>query len=110
MGLFDVKNDEKSNAIFADKPFRCGGRTVSIKKCPLNISAFEELGWNEDLVIEKALNNIINSHIGPALRQNPEVMEIDFSLPPIKNKKTKVLDLSKLTEEQKETLKSLGLL
>lgn len=110
MGIFDIKDKEKSKAIFADKSFRCGGRNVSIKKCPLNISAFEELGWNEDLVIEKALNNIINSHIGPALRQNPDVMEVDFTLPPIKNKKTKVLDLSKLTEEQKETLKSMGLL
>lgn len=86
------------------------GRIVSIKKCPLNIKAFEELGWDESLVIEKALNNIINSHIGPLLRQNPDLMETDFALPPVKSKKTKVLELSKLTEEQKEALKNIGLL
>ncbi len=72
--------------------------------------AFLQLGWTEDLVINRALNSIINSHIGILFRQNKELKETEFKLPPTKECKTKTIKLEELTPEQRKALENAGIL
>lgn len=112
MAIFGKKEEtnETNDAIFADKTFRSGARKVILKNCPMNIEAFKQLGWDEDKVIEKALNAIYNSYFSQQFRQNKDIVALNFKLPIKKETKTKTLEISKLTEAQKETLKQMGLL
>lgn len=95
---------------YATKEFRCTGRRVKITNCPINITAFKEMGWQESEVVDRALVQIFNSYLGPILRQKKELLEYEFELPPLKTAKTKTIDLSKLTEEQKKMLMDMGLM
>ena len=109
MNVFGRELNEKVPR-FENKTFRSAGRKVLLKNCPANLEAFVQLGWNEELVIEKAINNIFHSFLSASFRQNEGLTELEFKLPEIKQKKTKTIELSKLTEEQKKALMNMGLL
>jgi len=95
---------------FADKEFKSGGKNVLIHKCPITLAGFIELGMTEEEVIDKAVSQIVYGTLLREFRKDPSLSEMDFKLSLKKPKAIQKIDLNLLTEEQKETLRKMGII
>lgn len=95
---------------FADKEFKSGGKMVLIKNCPTSLEDFKELGLSEEEVIAKATAHIVYGTLLREFRKDPTLTEMEFKISLKKPKAIQKIDLNKLTEEQKNTLRSMGII
>ena len=95
---------------FADKEFKSGGKMGLIKNCPTSLEDFKELGLSEEEVIEKATAYIVYGTLLREFRKDPTLTEMEFKVSLKKPKVIQKIDLNKLTEEQKNTLRSMGII
>lgn len=95
---------------FVDKEFKSGGKMVLIKNCPTSLEDFRELGLSEEEVIEKATAHIVYGSLLKEFRKDPTLTEMEFKISLKKPKAIKKIDLNKLTEEQKNALRSMGII
>lgn len=95
---------------FVDKEFKSGGKMVLIKNCPTSLEDFRELGLSEEEVIEKATAHIVYGGLLKEFRKDPTLTEMEFKISLKKPKAIKKIDLNKLTEEQKNALRSMGII
>lgn len=95
---------------FVDKEFKSGGKMILIKNCPTSLEDFRELGLSEEEVIEKATAHIVYGSLLREFRKDPTLTEMEFKISLKKPKAIKKIDLNKLTEEQKNALRSMGII
>ena len=95
---------------FEDREFTTNGRKVLITKCPTNLAGFEKLGLNEAEVVNKAVTQIVYHSLLSEFRKNPDLMELEFKPTVKRTKAIQKIDLTKLTDEQKEALRKVGLI
>ena len=95
---------------FEDREFTTNGRKVLITKCPKTLKGFEKIGFSEADVVNKAVTQIVYHSLLSEFRKNPELMELEFK-PTIKRAKViQKIDLNKLSEDQKNTLRQMGII
>lgn len=95
---------------FIDKEFKSGGKKVLIRNCPSSLSDFIELGMTEKEVIDRAVSHIVYGTLLREFRQDPNLTEMEFKISIKKPKAIQKIDLNKLSEEQRNMLRSMGII